>query len=498
MEFIIEKNPKKGLQAVLISDKGEKIEWSLSGQSRIIVEDVYDLVFLELNKYWATVSANRRKQIFALYADIREHINEVMEVQPLQKALTERITKLLEFHPEHELTAFLPQCNITYPTSVKEGGITRFQPDKTYDVVKYDRLLVLTLALRTLTPIWCVYVAAMDKYVGKNHKELMALKLLTKSWVAQCQAFSELQAYIRANTREDESSLSSVIGHVGSEGIPEWLLALACVRRLATKKMSGNGQDNNLVSQVHLILTQSLRSRDKSFSGFFQNKDIRPDGDENPSLLEEYKIKQVITEGERAMFSTSLMDLVRTTHKIDDTVDPKMVKASWSNNRKALDCTIGPGQTRILQWVCGPVLPTRSVVILNKSEKLKLLTVAQAVLWHWGYPHIAAFMVVHQVDDGMQKVQVAENRARFPKDLANRIAALYPHIPQHIKLTRHPVTEAVVKTVEDLSSSDWYIEAPADLIREVKDYIVDGQYVAPADIQKNLAELAIYIAERNQ
>jgi hypothetical protein len=497
LKLVVQKHQQRGLEAVLVSDTGAELIWSLSAMSRNLVRG-HDLIFLEVNAYWATLSANRRKQIFALYADIHEHIDEVLDVQNLQKVLIEKITRLMELHPAVELEKFLPTCQITYPLSVKDNGMVQFQPNKTYDVAKYSRILVLATAIRVLTPIWSVYVSIMDKYAPKNYKELMALRLLTQSWIKDYQGFSELQAYVGANIREDESSLSSVIGGVGSEMIPEWLLALICVRRLATKGLSGDGENNNLVSNIHSIVTHTLKGKDKTFSGYFHNKDVRGDSDENLSLLEEYKIKQAITEGDKATFSAYLTDPVAVTHKIDDGIDPKVINAAWRNNKKALDCSVSPGQMRLLQWVCGPVLPPNSIIILNKPNKLKLLSTAQTVLHHWGYPQVAAFMVARRVDDGMQKVQVAENRARFPKELATRIAGLYPHVPQHFKSQRHPVIEAIVRTVEDLSSADWFIEAPSNLVEEVDEYIVDGQYVTPGDIQRILAELVVYIAERNQ
>jgi len=497
LEIVVQKHHQRGLEATLISDDKKELIWSLSAMSRNLVRG-HELVFLEVNAYWASVSATRRKQIFALYADIHEHIDEVLDVQQLQRALIEKIAKLLALHPASELASFIPTCNITYPLSVKHTGMVQFQPNKTYDIVKYDRLLVLATAIRVLTPIWSVYVSIMDKYAPKNYKELMALRLLTQSWIKDYQGFAELQAYVRANIREDESSLSSVIGGVGSEMIPEWLLALICVRRLATKGLSGDGENNNLVSNIHSIVTHTLNGKDKTFSGYFHNKDLRGDTDDNLSLLEEYKIKQVITEGDKATFGAYLTDPVAVVHKIDDGIDPKVILSAWKNNQKALDCSVSPGQMRLLQWVCGPVLPPTSLTILNKPNKLRLLSAAQVVLRHWGYPQIAAYMVARRVDDGMQKVQVAENRARFPKELSVRIAGLYPHIPQHIKSQRHPVIEAIVKTVEDLSSADWFVEAPSALLNEIDEYIVDGQYVTPGDIQRLLAELVIYIAERNQ
>jgi len=142
---------------------------------------------------------------------------------------------------------YLPLVGETH----RHGSISTQQ---TYDIVKYDRLLVLATAIRVLTPIWSVYVSIMDKYAPKNYKELMALRLLTQSWIKDYQGFAELQAYVRANIREDESSLSSVIGGVGSEMIPEWLLALICVRRLATKGLSGDGENTTWSATSTLLL----------------------------------------------------------------------------------------------------------------------------------------------------------------------------------------------------------------------------------------------------
>lgn len=499
MEIVAVQKPGERLQAILTPDKGKPITWSLVAMSRNLKkEGSADLLFVEVNRYWASVSANRRKQIFDVFVQVREALLEITDIRDLQSVLINKIAELMELHPASELEAFLPRCGITYPQTVKNSGAVQFHPAKTYDVTKYDRLLVLATAIRVLTPIWSEYSSTMEKYAPKNYKELMALRLIARTWIPEHQAFKDLQAYVGANVREDESSLSSVISGVGSEMIPEWLLALICVRRLATKSLSGDGENNNLVSSIHSIVTHTLRGKDKSFSGYFKNKDIKGDADDNPSLLEEYKIKQVVTEGDKVVFSASLSDPVKIVQKIDEEIDPKVIKEAWQTNKNSVDCTIGPGQMRILQWVCAPVLPPPSIAVLNKPNRLKLLSAAQVVLHHWGYPQIAAYMVASRVDDDMQKVQVVENRARFPKELEIRIDALYPYRPRHIKSARHHVIETITKTVKDLSSADWQITATPALLSEVDEHIVDGHYVTPGDIQRILAELVIYIAERNQ
>lgn len=496
MEIRLEKHPQRGLEATLTGDDGRTVIWSMAAMSRNIRD--YELEFREVNAYWEAVSPERRQQIFDVYAHIAEHIDEVYDVRQLQGALMEYVTQLMDLHPQHELEAFLPRCRITYPRSVKDSGEVQFSATKTYTVEKYERLLTLALAIRFLTPIWAVYVTHVSKYTGKNYKEIMALKLISKSWLASYQGFEELQAYVHANIKEDESSLSSVIGGVGSEMIPEWLLALVCVRRLATKELSGDGENNNLVSNIHSMVTHNLRGKDKTFNGFYKQKEARGDSDENISLLEEYKIKQSSTEGDKTIFSVYAQDVVRNAQQIDDTIDEKVVKAAWRANYKALDCSTTPGQMRLLQWVCGPILSPKSIRILNKPDKLKLMSVAQSILSHWGFPQLAAFMVAKVVDDGMQRLQVSENRARFPKELSNRIKELYPYVPQHIRPQKNVAIAAITRTVEDLSANDWLIEGPRDLIRAVDEYIVDGQYVTPGDIQRLLAELVIRIAHRNQ
>lgn len=497
MDIRVHKHPQRGLEGIITSDDGQELIWPMSTMSRNLNSLDPNLTFRELNAYWAAVSANRRKKIFALYQDISNHIDEVFDVKQLQAALVERVTQLMELHPVNELTHFLPKCRITYPRSVKESGAVQFQPNKTYDVDKYERLLVLAVAIRAVAPVWSVYVGIMDRYAGKNYKELMALRLLSRSWIKDYRGFEELQAYVNANLKDDESSLSSVISGIGSEMIGEWLLALACVRRLATKELSGDGENNNLVSNIHSIVTNSLKGKDKTFSGYFRNKDVRKDGDENVSLLEEYKIKQAIPEGDKAAFTAYLNDPLQVALTLDESIDPELVKEAWSHNEKMLDCSVTPGQARLLQWLCGPILPPESIKILNKPSKLKLFSVAQSILMHWGYPQLAAYMVARKVDDGMQKVQVVENRARFPRELASRIEVLYPHFPQNLKLSRHPVVEAIVKTVEDLSAHDWYVEGPPALHQAIDEFVVDGQYVTPGDIQRLLAELVVNIAERN-
>jgi len=98
LDIRVEKNPTRGLEAIMTSDDGQVLVWPMTAMSRNIRS--HDLVFKEVNAYWAAVSDTRRKQIFKVYADIHEHIEEVLDISALQKALVGLVNKLYELHPK--------------------------------------------------------------------------------------------------------------------------------------------------------------------------------------------------------------------------------------------------------------------------------------------------------------------------------------------------------------------------------------------------------------
>lgn len=488
---------KKYVYHVLTSDKGEELLWNTHNPK------TENTIYKEINLYWATLPKNRKAQIFSVYAKIREELDEQLNPSERHRVITNLTRDLMKLHPVEEMTNFLSNVSLTYPEKVTTPQDPSRDPRKTYDRYRYSKLLLLSMTLRIPGLYWPEYLSASSDYTSPRHLDSTAMRLLEKSWVVKSECYRDLCDYVAAITeKDDKTSIASVLEGVGSSMIPDWILSYLCVRVLSNRSLDGDGQSNNLIARVYQAIRTKMQDKERGASGFFKTKKpTGPASDENRALLEEYKIRTKLSEGDRAFLEAYSSEMITVAKHIDETIDPELVKQNWETDLQFRNYKTIPAQDRLLKMVVGPALPAKSTGVLEREFKHRLLSVARSVLVHWGFPYLAAFLLAEAVPPNGDNVAVNENRANFPSALKQRILELYPYSPDPKPLIRGNKENVVLRIISEIVGSlvenDWVVHAHPDLIQAIADQIVDDVYIAPGDLIRYLSELTIKIAERN-
>ncbi len=118
------------------------------------------------------------------------------------------------------------------------------------------------------------------------------------------------------------------IGDVGSEQFPEWLYAMAVIRRAAIGELSQTNTQINVVSTIYKTVVTAVDKGGKNFSGgdIYDKNHRPPQEEDNSSLAEAYKPRQEVSPGDILVYSVYADKLERLAKDVDPTIDLDKLK----------------------------------------------------------------------------------------------------------------------------------------------------------------------------
>lgn len=504
-----------GLTSTTLEHNGQFSTWDVSStysrtQNRNDGDEIdTTTLFAELNEYWASLSAERQMGIWEAYEDIRQILEADYQLEIATAKLKQKVKLLYTYMPLSELHHFLNfHASINYPSSVRDSldphaGAGR--AERTYLRSHYFGLVVLSVALRPMIPIWGQYIDISRRELGNNHKEYSAFRLLFFTHLVTSPEVDRLREFIEhsiASQITGDKIFTPVLGGIGTTMLPDWLLAMTCVRRLAPATVSGPGDQVNLIAKVHYYIDSKMKSLDRDFGrpfgGKVSEKKQTGAGDEsNTAVSDMYKIKPDISDGDIETINVYAESAQRLAEIVCPDLPPEYLTQSLEVARRLNQEDIEPNNTWLIKWVMQSAVPARGVDLLTFDPMINCMAVTQAVLWHWGYFDLAVIVTSSaQLSNDDIMIGASENRTRIPKEHLVQLQRLFPHSPPVKKNTSarqsNVAARAIDRLSELLSRNDWVINAPAALV-EKSSRVGNSRILAtPPDIKIQLFNLLVH------
>lgn len=498
------------LATTAIMTHGEaSIQWDASVIEKTSFTGKFD-IFEQLNGYWETQPKAKQDKIFSTYVRIKETFGSIWDHDLLTQRLYDLIAELLSYHELEDVAHYVSfYSNIRIPDTVKATFVdsddnpgTR---ERTYLKEDYHWLAVMTLALRSMIPVWGEYISRTEEEAGTTYKEYYATRLLAKSGIIHTQAWEKLRVFVEHSLPADKSMVSAILGGISSEDFPFWILSLVVVRRLTVGDLRGVEPGASLVTFIYKYIGQRAKGHDANFIGAVKEKTLEnhsQDGENNLSKLEGCKTKQEISAGDIAVqwFYASNTEMV--AKRICPDIDMQVLQQSLTSVQALQGQQLWKPQVVVSQWVLRPALSPRGQELLEKMTVIDCIGVTQALLWHRGHKEIAGLVsAIAQSSKNAMSLTGTNQRHRIPKDLVEEINRLYPYSRRAGKQNRSGKamnSEAVqaVELVEKMfSEHDWRLTLPPAWVHELTG-TNDQRYPVPADIKIKLAQLVLAIAKR--
>lgn len=504
-------------QYVEITHNGEKLKWDISPYSRRDrSESASQAIFDELNNFLGSRPLERQQQIFDIYRAIREDLGKGYAMNSLQRSLQYRIRDLYKLIPYDELEDWVRRdSGLRVPASIKVAHAPDDPADpaylsQTYLHRDYVELMTLAIIERPMVPVWGEYMRMAKMFSGNDRKELECLRLLFYTPIVVCRPYLRLREYIVARAASHQKqgpSQATVMGGMGSSELPEWLMSITTVRRLAICPIISPDENTHIVTNLHQFLVFNLRAMDRKFGGRFggsitdKEKTASQKEESNDSYMEMYKIKADVSDGDISKVNVYPEHVQSMIDHLDTTIPMEYYVACRDALRPIEHLPVLEHQELLVQWVIHHVISAHSIPLVGKQPLLNIMAVVQAALWHWDLPSLAVMVSATPVIHGDEVIlSGTEIRGRMPKDQSELLSQIFRHYRQPRQQNAAPKTYNVaVKAIETFcvmaGQNEWQLNAPTELKYRATTPENFNRYEVTADVRSALTRLILKITQ---
>lgn len=516
MKIIVKKQSVEEDRAVIsIVHNNEELDWMVEfletatkAKKSVFAAkiDPYELI----NRYWESLNAARQEQIFAVYRDINDlfHSAEGYEYESLTRALIPLVARVIELHDIEEVknwadyrsNAIIPTNDPKLLVSYDAANTSKKPREGTYLLEDYKWLIAMSIMVRCMIPVWGSYIYRVQRPVGTNFKEYKAYQLLNQSDIFEHPAMVKLREYVRFNTKPDQVKMSAMRKGLSTEEYSEWMLGVVVVRKLGCLDFFNRESTTSCITVLYNYIAHKLKNSDNGFGGAISEKKFegtQSEGENNLSTLEGYRTPVAIAQGNITAFQVYAERTSVMAKQMCPDIDLKMVNRSISSVRQLHRGIPTDEQLIIMQMTVKKVLSPQALKLLNHETIMGVMGVVQAVLWHRGYPELAAAATARS--DEMSLGGGPDHRARILDVQLEELRVLYPYqrrLTAKAKQDQTNVAQQEIESIEKkLSKQNWTLTLPGEWVMQMNRSEVNRSFFIPSNFRIRLADFVIKVAK---
>ncbi len=512
---IIDSSPRhQPFTSVVMKNEDRELHWDLSfynNPSNITTERIFEFI----NGYFKTLPNDRQRNIFDIYIDIKQAIDEYIDANMLHARLTSLVKSLYELIPFDEVQYWTNKHgDIRVPPTIKReyeeleisnrSQETKNYEKQTYLHGDYLRLVNLAIILKPMIPVWSEYALKLGSMAdaGQN-KEYDAMAILSRSHIIRSDTMQQLRQFVESSI-PSAKRMSAILAGLGSSEIPDWLMSIAIVRKLVIIELSSADANSNIIGVIYRHVNNSFKSTDRKFSGNVRDK-VKPsasEDEENKSFVESYKIKQEISDGDLAVLSIYTENVLGMAQRIEPNIPKDMVESCLEVVMRPDNIFNVPtdSQLNLLRWVMSPAITPPGISNVNRAALMRCVAATQSILWYWGYYDLALILTGVETRDNLGLLSGGiESRARIPKEYVDQFLIYYPHFSDKGARTRDRQTNVACQAIDTMANDfikcDWIVKAPQELTNLVETVDGSNTMTVPTDIKVQLSKLILQLAQ---
>lgn len=485
-------------------------EYELRWQSieRTSVEEGLD-IFEQINAFWATRSQAWQDKVFEKYKDIHQLLSfSSTSVERIIRDLTDPVAELLDMHDLREIQYWVDnQSGLSLPKGVsdeyREEDNPRWTREKTYNTEDYWELVTLSIAIRPMIPIWGEFIFLTKRELKTMWKEYFSFQLIVKAKLMDSVPVNRLINYIKTHLPSEEKMQSVAMHGISLYDYPEWMLAITIVRRLSIADIRGLQDRPNPISFIHLYLSNRTSTYNnvllEQIKPKWDRDSIGGDDERNASQFEMYKIKEELPVGDVVLIEYDIQEAKRIAKGVCPSLPLELLEASIERIMALPNKRLEEAQTILIQWVLAAKVSTRALATCQVPTQLKAMAITEAILWHRGFPHLAALVSANaqpEDEDFFMGVSTPTSRSTF--DLKSALEPYYPlekRLAQKSKSSKekNPGVIGIELLTELFRKNDWFLTVPNEWLASITTSLHERKYVAPADLKQQLGQLLVQL-----
>ena len=439
---------------------------------KVVTRD--ELLFSELNRYWATLKESDQDELFEAYQLLDEISSESMDV--MREHVPKVVAVIAKHHPEEVYKKMYPLNNVFIPEKL-HASFNDMSPNyteaMTYIVPDYYQLLILTLNIKPFIPVFAVLGAYVSgKGLSQETKRQvvyninLAFEMICETPLVNSPAIEKLGRFLSSLVEKFQKELSnrsngtslnvlaSVCGY-GSDMMDEYLLALTVVRLLAIRPgyadyPDGRMEDNSIVSSIYFGIRTEVES------GFAN----RISGQ---SVVMKQHPTAVVFNGEKGKVSAIDLVTARSVAPMKEPIRAGVMFMDYRRHIKTTELDIPPALVKTLidsmqvnhtgvtyelhEWlvaaVCHRRTDHRSYKDIDPDKFVYAMAIAQAIYLNYGMFELAQLLSCEMLPG---------NVSGYPFDPADSELKISTdrYYPQAYRPQRNQEQQSVVRTSLDI------------------------------------------------
>lgn len=489
MEILINDVDYSNFQAVITRHGDAGLNWSTSTYAKLKFHDLGRL-FKELNAFWATLPEKKQADIFDAYSEIHEALSNVEDHSTHLQHLRAQVKRIYSYYTNEDVDKVMATIDIVYPTTMFDDFGKDGDNGRTYRKSDYKELVHLALRLRPMVPIFGQYVRLVKDYSGTHFKEGAAVGLLYDTDVIEgSPAADKLTQYMNSTLLNFPHHRTAVMGNLGTDEVPYWLTMKALFRRVALGEVDSGSDISSIVTNVYNFVKSQLESLPRNFGSVVRSKNRTNEGssstEENISLLESFKIRQSISDGDKVMINHYCQDPFAIAWKVDPTVPEELIASCTRVTGMWASSMIHQHQGTLVKWVLSAAIGPRYFDVIGRESALRCIGATQALLYHWGFVNIASLMTAQPLDDpNIAPMTSLWAREQISKEKMVELRERYPHYKPPTKKDQttddtNPGVIGINLIADSVYKSDWVYTGPEWLKEEISFSDVETILIPP-------------------
>lgn len=443
----------KGLTAIILHySNGESTEWSGAVWSRV-GGVLSDNIFVTINKYWASLPHEQLMKFETCYRSIYECFEENHDAHILSDEMKPLVENLLGLFNWQQFRLW---C-VLHGDMILTNGIKDVLDDKdkeglTYYTEDYTDLMVFSILLKSIMPIWGRYHEELDETIGKYYIHINAMKLIKVGNIINLPPMRKLESYIECFTEiKIKRTGFSILSGIGSEEIPDFLQSLALIKKIII--YDSRDPTGSIVKNMYHLLTE--RCKEIATVRPNQKSDVDTEGGDL-GIADRYKIVQRIPPAVATIMEYDGRNIPKLVKNIDPTVPDALIQKYMTEVNSTLD--FSPFHLPLLALVCGSAIKGRTLKIVPYETVLNAIKAAAAVLEHWGYLEIAELLISQPIKKDIYTLGNSGNVRSYTQlhpALLHELNGLYPHMSNG----KNPGVTLIDNTIREILKFDWRVRS---------------------------------------
>lgn len=383
-----------------------------------------------LNRYFASLSRSDQEEIFNVYQEIRDALDNVRSRERLTSRLKAGVARLYDTIDVDKMFNWLSIHLDIQAGEVNENYSGDDGPrELTYIRSEYKGLVRLGMVLKPLLPIIGEYMAAIAKDVGTAYKEYRAMDLIDARIMARDE-WQRLAVYVEVNSSYSRKTTSAVYGALSTEELPEWLLAFAVIRKVLL--IDPGDFSEHIVRKMYNYLKSKMDQMDKSFErvGDKHRPTDNAREEDNLSIMENTRVRQEISKRvPRDVEHYILNHWEEMAERLHPGIDLLLVKRCITNLVKS-NIIINEVHYMLCGNMITRVFSSSAQYHIGHQHMCYILGISQAILHTRGFPVLASLCSAKftaRDPDEFSLGGAGQVKSRVSRNDLETLSGIYPH-----------------------------------------------------------------------